>query len=54
MAFHHRALVRCLRVVFSENRGTLFRIMCLASENGVSLWLPSLSAAVLYHRESRV
>jgi hypothetical protein len=54
MAYHHRALVRCLRVVFSENRDTLFRIMCQAPVNGVLLWLPSLSAAVLYHRESRV
>jgi CRISPR/Cas system-associated exonuclease Cas4 (RecB family) len=54
MAYHHRAVVRCLRMVFLERRDRLFRIMCLASENGVSLWLPSLSAAVLYHRESRV
>jgi hypothetical protein len=35
MAFHHRALVRCLRVVFSENRGTLFRIMRQAPAGGV-------------------
>jgi hypothetical protein len=35
MAFRHRALVRCLRVVFSENRGTLFRIICQAPAGGV-------------------
>jgi hypothetical protein len=35
MAFHHRVLACCFRMIFSENRTTLFRIKRWAPVNGV-------------------